>query len=272
MLHRKTLAAATLATATLLSASLTASAAPTSYETYVGSPTFGVPGAGGAGSDTAVSFPGSDYVSSPIRSFGSTSGTSSYEFVFKSNTVDPTNQQALFGVFNASDSTAGRTGNQAVSIGLNSANSTGSTTPGTTRFYLRDEDNQVLLANIDHGNLLDGEYHHFVVTTDVFAPTLEERITAYVDGVVVPTTYAESSTGTPTDFLDFTVDPAFAARNVRGTVGNFADVTIDEATLYDYTLTAEQVAANFAATTIPEPTTLGLLGVAGLGLLRRRTR
>ena len=38
---------------------------------------------------------------------------------------------------------------------------------------------------------------------------------------------------------------------------------------YDDQLTAAEVAANFAAV-VPEPTSLALLGVAGLGMLRRR--
>jgi uncharacterized protein (TIGR03382 family) len=51
-----------------------------------------------------------------------------------------------------------------------------------------------------------------------------------------------------------------------------ANVTLDEGALYTSVLTPQQVAANFAATGIPEPGTLTLAAMAGLGLLRRRRR
>ncbi|HEV2294684.1 MAG TPA: PEP-CTERM sorting domain-containing protein [Tepidisphaeraceae bacterium] len=247
---------------------------------YRGNPTGGIAGQG-AGSDTAVSFPGTtltglDYLrTTDTLAFGSQVPRSSYEFVFKSNVANPTNQQAIFGIFSAADSTTGRTGNEAVSIELNTANSNNALNTDMTRMYLRDEAGVVMFGNIEHGDLLDGAYHHFVVTVDLSAANVSDKIMAYVDGIAVPVTVGQSAGGAPSDFRAFTRDPVFAARNVRGTVGLEADITLDEAALYGNTvLTPAQVAAHATAAgfVVPEPGSLALAGIAALGLLVRRRR
>jgi hypothetical protein len=257
--------------------------------TVDGPPTGGAAGAG-TGSDTAVAFPdasvsGLHYLrTTDSRSFGSQTAQSSYEFIFKANTPDMGTQQALFGVFNAAvpaeqpvddPLTPIRTGNQAVQIEFNTANANNILDTDTKRMYLRDESGLLIYGNITHGNLLDGQYHHFVVTADVFALDVSDKIKAYIDGLAVPVTVAQSSAGAPVTFGDFTVDSTFAARNVRGTVGLEANITLDEAALYGNTvLTAEQVAANATAAgfVIPEPGSLTLAGFAAIGLLARRRR
>ena len=242
-------------------------------------PTGGVAGAG-SGSDTAVFFPdasvaGLHYLrTTDVRGFGGQTGQSSYEFIMKANTPNMGTQQAIFGVFNSAVTTEPtRTANQAVQIELNTANANNILDTTSTRMYLRDENNLLIYGNIAHGNLLDGAYHHFVVTADAFAPNVSDKIKAYLDGVPLPVVVAQSAAGGPSTFGDFTVDPVFAARNVRGVVGLEANITLDEAALYGNTvLTAEQVAAHAAAAGIPEPSALALVGVAALGAMRRRRR
>ena len=253
---------------------------------YRGDATGGQAGAGLA-SDTAVRFPGTtdtglDYLrTTDTLAFGNQVFQSSYELIFKSNTVNPTGYQSVFGVFNAAvtddpitPENETRTQNGAVAIELNS-NGTGNAAAGTSRFYIRDEDGIALGGVISNGNLLDGQYHHVVFTYDVIGGA-DNYMKAYVDGVAVPVAHVYQGGGNSTnvpDNLPHSPATPCSARNLRGVVGNEADVTIDEAALYGNTvLTAAQVAENFAVSGIPEPGSLALAGIAGLGLLARRRR
>jgi hypothetical protein len=271
-------------------------ASPNDHDgTYRGAPVGGVAGAG-AGSDAAVKFPGTsvtglDYLkaatdapaSQNIFGFGSLLAQSSYEVVFKTNTANaaPATYQSIFGVFNQSDATTtpARTANMAVAVELNS-NATGNLSATTSRFYVRDEDGIALGGTILNSvagqyDLMDGGFHHLVFTYDTLGGP-DDYIKGYVDGLQVTVSHVYQGGGNsaniPDNFLTFTRDPVYGARNVRGTVGNEADITLDEAALFANILSPADVAANFAATGIPEPSSLAAAGMAGVALIGRRRR
>jgi hypothetical protein len=233
----------------------------------------------GTGSDTAVSFPGTNdrYArTTDALSFGPQMPQSSYEFIFKTNVANPTNRPAIFGVVNSDPDGAGpRTQNDGVQIELNTANVNNIFSATTTRMWIRDEAGNLIFGNIAHGNLTDGKYHHFVVTLDLSAATLADQIKAYIDGLPVSVTVGSQGSAAPSDFQVLTRDPVFAARNVRGTVDEEANVTMDEAALYGnkvLSLADVQAHALAAGFPVPEPGSMGLAAVAGLGMLARRRR
>ena len=48
--------------------------------------------------------------------------------------------------------------------------------------------------------------------------------------------------------------------------------TLDEIAIYGRALTQDEILRHYYAGVVPEPTTLALLGLSGLGLLARRRR
>lgn len=253
---------------------------------YQGSPTGGATGVG-LGSDSAVSFPGtgtgatgSYFGNSNILPFGSSIGTSSYEFVFKVNPgFDSTVKQSLFGIFDPSASPTD------VEVTLNSqGNDALATTANTTRFYVRGNDVDAQGVHFTNATLYDGNYHHLVFTFDA-SQTGAAQFAAYVDGVQQVLTLQQVGSGAadanadPDGFTNFDNAPTWAARNVRGALGStavqrLANVTIDETALYTSILSSAQVVGNAEAAgfVVPEPGSLALAGFAAFGLLARRRR
>lgn len=253
---------------------------------YNGAPTGGVVGSGVA-SDNAVSFNGAgtgaaaQYVlASQLAGFGNNLGTSSYEFIFKTNPgFSTTTIQSLFGVFSASAAPLD------VNIDLNSrGNDALGALANTTRLYIKGQDGDGAGVHFTNASLYDGNYHHLVFTFDQ-SGTGAGAFTAYVDGVAqtlsftsVASTATDADTDPDTFGKNFDFSPTIAGRNVRNTgqdaagVGRLANVTIDEAAFYGSVLTPAQVAANFVASgiVVPEPATLSLIGAAGLLVRRRR--
>jgi hypothetical protein len=301
--HRSLLAAAALPACAILSQPTQSYAALTGYQTAVvgdgayefyrfnePAPGVGSPAAdssgnsrtgsypnGGTGSqlnagDFAVMFNGTnqDLLAGNTSTFGTSVGTSSYEFVFKTNPgFNTTTIQSLFGVFNAA--TVPIPNPIAITVDLNTG-ANGSSSANSTRIFIRDNVGDSVGAAISNAALYNGGYHHLVFTFDA-SGVGANAFKGYVDGAPQTLTF-QGITNDPGDadsdpdsFVTLNFNPAYGARNVAGAVVNLANVTVDEASIYGSVLSPTQVSAHAA---VPEPGTVGILGVLGLGLLARR--
>jgi hypothetical protein len=234
--------------------------------TYVGGPTLGEAGAG-PGSDNAVTFSGTgQHVgSNTTAGFGSLLANSSYEFIFKTTVTNA--QMSLGGVLNTGSTTAWE-----VSLNRNAA---GSTSANGMRIFLRDDNNNAIGGQFANAGAFDGNYHHLLFTYDSSQATNADRLKAYLDGV--PQTLAfggagGSSTPGSGTLSNFNFDTAFAARQNRATTDLRLNGTLDEAAIYATTLSADDAAQHYAASLVPEPTSMALFAVNALGALFIRRR
>ena len=204
--------------------------------TYVGSPTFGIAGAGGTGTDNAVGFNGTNqYMTIPAaNTLGSALRNVTFESIFSTTSTGNTR---LFGTLNTGSTTG-------IIADINHA-------ANQHRLFIRAEpsggtrDIQAVFTNSD---LTNGEFNHLIWTVDLSAP-LANRIKAYVNGVPQNVTVFSDNTAASSahTFVDFQNDFVVGALNNRGTIQNFFDGVIDEFVIYDHTLTAADAADHYAS-------------------------
>jgi autotransporter-associated beta strand protein len=211
------------------------------------SPTLGVPGDSLLGpSDTAVTFSGNLVAGSLVQcpasadGFGSSLGTSSYEFVLK--TTLTSSPEFLTGQANTGSSVS-------IQVILNE-NAGGTTTANTSRLFIRGTANN-LSASFTNALLFDGNYHHLVWT---YNATATPKATAYVDGVAQNVGISGTA---PTAFAAFGYPLTVATYNSRGLTNDFFTGTIDEFAIYTKVLTPAQVATHYAAVGINNATWVG---------------
>ena len=207
--------------------------------TYFGSPTFGIPGAGGPGTDNAVGFDGSsDYMTIDAATLGPLLANVTFEVVFRTETDD---QSVLFGTWNS-----GLT--MAVNFELNRD------VAGFHRFFLRNNSGHTLIGDFENSDLINGDYHHLMLTVDV-SQERADRIMVYLNGEAQEVTVSsQTSTWIGDDMenlnlQDFGFPLAVGARGLRGNFDRHFEGVIDEFAIYDRTLTAADAAAHFAAIT-----------------------
>lgn len=191
------------------------------------------------GIDTPATYSDTN-VTAGIVDVGAIAGPASYEFIVNANPDEQEVSMALIG--------ATFTGSSRVGLKFEQWNNT--TTYGATAFGVADHDfgvNNVLGVDV-----------HLVFVADGGQTSL------YVDGALAGSIGAEI---VPSGIVGI----GFAATVGDGTgIGDPFDGTILGVAVYDSALSSDEIAAHAAAFAVPEPTTMALLTVGMVGLIRRR--
>ncbi len=136
------------------------------------------------------------------------------------------------------------------------------------RLYLRDNNPRACVGWTDAaGDWNDGAWHHIAVTWDAKTSggDADFDIQFYVDGSAVTTSkVAETQVLDKLTAWEYPV--MIGANNNRGTAATPLTGQLDDYRVYDHELTSQEVAA------LPEPATMTLLALGGLGVLARRRR
>ncbi|NQT52738.1 PEP-CTERM sorting domain-containing protein, partial [bacterium] len=166
------------------------------------------------------------------------------------------------------------------------------TTAGTQVLYEQGGFSNGLNVYIDGGDLVTGIWSNNGTNTFLSTPILADTayhvafvfdatndiIASYLNGVLFGS-FAGSLSNLPSHIGDISVGGVTAGgtsgtRNAAGATwitGHFFQGALDEIALYNSALSALDVKQHYAAS-IPEPGTMTLLALGGLGLLRRRRR
>ena len=105
-------------------------------------------------------------------------------------------------------------------------------------------------------------WHHYATVYDKDAGTIK----MYVDGVLVLT-----ETGVTQDMSNASHEfLAFGARDQNGGFGDTSPILMDQIRIYDHAITKADVDRLKAE--LPEPGTIALLALGGIGILRRRRK
>lgn len=217
----------------------------------VGGPLLGQPGVNGG--DTAITYDGvNDHtLTSDIGSWGAGLDNHSVEIVF-SGLTSASSLKRFFGV--SSDTNA-----MLYQLSTNIGNAAGE----SSLFYREAFNNARVSAVFDESefNIYDGGEYHLVFTFDQ-SRAVNDRFRVFINGTPLTSVTPVNNLTTTGNDLNFTSEMAIGARNNAGTIDGFSAFTIDEFALYSNTLTDSQVAANYAALTVPEPAGLLMLSAA----------
>lgn len=195
--------------------------------------------AGALPGTTSADFDGvSDYVTTTtLGNFGSTMNTGLTIEYWVKTTETRTIRQAM-GVLNQADATG-------LVVDFNRT-STLAADPPADRFnyYLRDASGERLSTHTRYDDYNNGAWHHMAWVVD--DPSSGNTAHIYVDGVEVSQGKQANS---PAGFTNFQFPFMIGANNSRGNPVAHTDAAIDEVALYGHPLSADRIAAHYAART-----------------------
>ncbi|NWK57583.1 PEP-CTERM sorting domain-containing protein [Verrucomicrobiaceae bacterium N1E253] len=132
---------------------------------------------------------------------------------------------------------------------------------GNGSFGIKIDNQQVEAAT---GSFSADAWHHLAVTWNRNTGSSDGVVELYVDGVDVGGTSSGSWDSITID------DAARFGKELSGT--RYLIGSADEIAIWNRTLSPSEIAAQYAAATIPEPTTVSLLALGGMVLFRRQRK